>query len=560
MTETTISRPADDAARSPRPVLLAVDDDPQVLRAVRRDLRRSYSDQYRVIAVGSPQEALDVLSELVERGEQPALLLSDQRMPETSGVEFLTRSLQFFPNARRVLLTAYADKDAAITAINSAKLDYYLIKPWDPPEERFYPVLDDLLSDWQASQGSTWEGVRVIGQRFNPDTHLVRDFLTRHLVPFRFIDADANPDLVETGTKLPLVCFPDGTELADPKLADLAPKLGLSTAAGRQAYDLVIAGAGPAGLAAAVYGASEGLTTLVVDREAPGGQAGTSSRIENYLGFPTGLSGGDLARRATTQAQRLGAELVTPQEITRLEVAEGGVKALTFADGTQVHCQAVILATGVSYNRLTLPGADKFEGAGLYYGAAMVEAMSCRDQTVFIIGGANSAGQAAVYFAKYATHVIILVRGPALEEGMSAYLVEQIRATPNIEVRVQTQVVSMAGDTRLETLTLATSEGERTVSADTVFTFIGAAPHTEWLPPQMARDDRGFVITGDALTPDQLMDARWPEGRLPFLLESSVPGVFAVGDVRRGAMRRVASAVGEGAMAVAFAHQYLAVT
>lgn len=557
--ETTDHRIGSGNPPNHRPVMLAVDDDPQVLRAVRRDLRRSYSGRYRIVTATSAEEAMQILDELAERGEQPALLLSDQRMPDTTGVEFLTRSLVLFPDARRVLLTAYADTDAAISAINVAKLDHYLIKPWDPPQERLYPILDELLSDWHANQGADWDGVRVIGQRFNPETHAVRNFLTRHMVPFRFTDADAHPDLVPPGSRLPQVTFPDSTALTAPTPTELAPKLGLVTVAERQAYDLVIVGAGPGGLAAAVYGSSEGLSTLVVDREAPGGQAGTSTRIENYLGFPAGLSGGDLARRATAQARRLGAELLTPQEVCSLETADG-VKVLTLSDGAEVLAQTVILAMGVSYNKLGVPGAEKFEGAGLYYGAAMVEAMSCSGQAVFIIGGANSAGQAAMYFSKYASKVIMLVRGGSLEAGMSAYLVDQIRATLNIEIRFRTQVLNLHGDTRLEEITLATDAGEERVAAGALFTFIGAAPRTGWLPEQLSRDEHGFVPTGTALTDEQLTRAGWPLTRPPFLLEASIPGVLAAGDVRHGAMRRVASAVGEGAIAVAFVHQYLAVS
>ncbi|MGP4030359.1 FAD-dependent oxidoreductase [Actinomadura sp. 3N407] len=540
-----------------RPVMLAVDDDPHVLRAVRRDLRRTYADQYRIVTAGSAAEAMRILDELAERGEQAALLLSDQRMPDTTGVEFLTRSLGLFPNARRVLLTAYADTNAAIGAINTAKLDHYLIKPWDPPEERLYPVLDDLLSDWQAGRTDVWDGIHVLGQRFNADTHAVRDFLTQHLAPFRFTDADARPDLVAAGTRLPSVTFPDGAQLNAPTPVQLAPRLGLATVAKRRAYDLMIVGAGPAGLAAAVYGASEGLRTLVVDGQAPGGQAGTSSRIENYLGFPSGLSGGDLARRATAQARRLGAELLTPQEACAFAV-DDGVKTLSLADGSEVLAQTVILTMGVSYNRLRIPGANRLEGAGLYYGAALAEAMSCTDQTVLVIGGANSAGQAALYFAKYAARVVMLVRGDSLEKRMSAYLIDQIRATPGIEVRLDTSVLEVHGDTRVEAVSASTAEGVEVVAADAVFTFIGAAPRTDWLPGRLVRDGHGFVATGGDIGDERLARCRWSLGRPPFLLETSIPGVMAAGDVRSGAMRRVASAVGDGAMAVAFVHQYLA--
>lgn len=541
-----------------RPVVLAVDDDPQVLRAVRRDLRRSYSKDYRVITVSSAAEALEVLDDLITRKEEPALLLSDQRMPDTNGVDFLRRSLTLFPDARRVLLTAYADTDAAIAAINEARLDHYLMKPWDPPEERLYPVLDDLLADWQAAHNSAWQGIRVIGQRFSAATHEVRDFLTRQIVPFRYTDAEADPEAA-AGQALPVVEFPDGSRLNAPAIPELAARLGLSTVAERRAYDLVIVGAGPSGLAAGVYGASEGLSTVAVDQEAPGGQAGTSSRIENYLGFPAGLSGSQLAQRATAQAKRLGAEILTPQQVTGLRL-EGPVKIVTLADGSEITAQALVLATGVSYNRLNVPGAAELEGAGLYYGAAMTEAQSCVDQTVYVVGGANSAGQGAMYFSRYARKVIMLIRGDSLEKSMSQYLIDQIADTPNIEVRTRTEVVGLEGEGRLERLRLSNAGTESVEAADALFTFIGAAPRTDWLPPRVTRDEHGFLLTGTDLTDDMLAAAGWPDKRLPFLLETSVPGIFATGDVRSGAMRRVASAVGEGAMAVAFTHQYLAAT
>lgn len=541
-----------------RPVVLAVDDDPQVLRAVRRDLRRSYSKDYRVITVASAAEALEVLDDLVSRKEEPALLLSDQRMPDTSGVDFLRRSLTLFPDARRVLLTAYADTDAAIAAINEARLDHYLMKPWDPPEERLYPVLDDLLADWQAAHNATWQGIRVIGLRFSAATHEVRDFLTRQIVPFRYTDAEADPEAA-AGLTLPVVEFPDGTRLAAPSITRLAAYLGLSTVAERRAYDLVIVGAGPSGLAAAVYGASEGLSTVAVDREAPGGQAGTSSRIENYLGFPAGLSGSQLAQRATAQAKRLGAEILAPQEVVGLRL-EGPVKIVELADGSEITAQAVVLATGVSYNRLDVPGAAALEGAGLYYGAALTEAQSCEGLVVYVVGGANSAGQGAMYFARYARKVVMLIRGDSIEKNMSQYLIDQIAATSNIEVRTRTQVVGVEGEARLECLRLS-HEGTTSIEpADALFTFIGAAPRTDWLPAEIARDERGFVLTGADLTDERLTAAGWPDRQPPFLLETSVPGVFATGDVRSGAMRRVASAVGEGAMSVAFTHRYLAAT
>ena len=542
-----------------RPVILAVDDDPQVLRAVRRDLRANYGDRYRVLGAASADEAFKVLDVLEERGQDTALFLVDQRMPDITGVEFLVEAVSRFPDARRVLLTAYADTDAAITAINQVRLDYYLMKPWDPPAERLFPVLDDLLSDWLAAYRPRYQGVRIVGQLVSPQTHEVRDFLTRNGQPFQFLNVETDGEAQKLaqnhpGAALPLVVFPGGTVLPAPTTAELAEQIGLSTTASRPHYDTVIIGAGPTGLAAGVYGASEGLSTLLVDANSPGGQAGTSSLIENYLGFPSGLSGGDLARRAVTQAARFGAELLHPMEVSAFRRADPA-RIITLADGTEISAGTVLLAMGVSYNRLQIPGATEFEGAGLYYGAATTESSACISQHVFIVGGANSAGQAAVHFAKYAAQVSVLVRSGSLEASMSQYLVDEIHRTPNIEVRLNTQVAALLGGERLERVRLADSVtgAETEEDARFVFTFIGARPRTEWLGDAVATDSHGFVLTGADVPPET-----WSLERPPAFLETCVPGVFAAGDVRAGSIKRVASGVGEGAMAVALMHQYRA--
>ncbi|MFC4589470.1 FAD-dependent oxidoreductase [Sphaerisporangium corydalis] len=543
-----------------RPVILTVDDDPQVLRAVRRDLRTAYSGRYRVLGASSGKEALDILDALDDRGDEPALFMADQRMPEMTGVEFLLEAGARFPDARRVLLTAYADTDAAITAINRVRLHHYLMKPWDPPEERLFPVLDDLLSDWLAAYRPAYQGIKVVGFPVSPATHAVRDFLTRNEQPFRFLDVGTDPEarlLAEgLGDSLPLVLFPEGDHLSAPTSARLAERLGLSATASRPHYETVIIGAGPAGLAAGVYSASEGLSTLLVDSDVPGGQAGTSSLIENYLGFPAGLSGRDLARRAVSQVRRFGAELLYPVEVTGLRRADPA-RIITLADGGEISAEIVLLSMGVSYNRLDVPGADRFAGAGLYYGAATTESQSCVAQHVYVIGGANSAGQAAMHFARFASRVTMLIRAGSLEAGMSQYLVDEIRRTPSIEVRTGTRVVALSGVDRLETITLAdVATGETTEEpAGFVFTFIGARPRTAWLDGAVERDDHGFVLTGTDVPP-----ASWDLEREPYLLETSVPGVFAAGDVRARSVKRVASGVGEGAMAVALVHRYRAST
>jgi thioredoxin reductase (NADPH) len=552
----------------PKPILMAVDDDAEVLRAVDRDLRRHYAENYRVMRADSGASALQALHGLKQRNSPVSLLLSDQRMPQMTGVEFISQAMEVYPDAKRVLLTAYADTDAAIRAINQAKIHHYLLKPWDPPEEQLYPVLDDLLQDWQASFRPPFEGVRVLGHRWSPRTYMVRDFLARQQIPYRWIDVEAAGNEAEVraasgnegadASKLPLVLFPTGEALSDPSPAEMAVALGLSTHAQTAFYDLMIVGGGPAGLAAGVYGASEGLRTVMVEREAPGGQAGMSSRIENYLGFPSGLSGGDLARRAVAQAKRFGVEILAPQEATRLRV-EGPAKMVTLADGTEVGCKALVIATGVSYRKLDVPGMDRLQGAGIYYGAAMTEGESCRGEDVYIVGAANSAGQAAMYFSRYARRVIVVARGPALSATMSQYLIDQIRGTENIHVETHSQVVEVHGTEQLESISiLCSASGEtQTVPARSLFIFIGAAPCTDWLAGVVERDDHGFILSGPDLVRDGKRPASWPLDREPWLLETSVPGILVAGDVRHGSIKRVASGVGEGANAVQFVHQYL---
>ena len=546
-----------------RPILLAVDDDISVLEAVVQDLRRHYGATYRVMRAASGQAALDTLAQLKARQEPVALLLSDQRMPGINGVEFLERARALYPEARRVLLTAYADNEAAIRAINSARIHYYLNKPWDPPEEKLYPVLTDLLEDWKAGYQPPFEGLRVIGHRWSLKDHRVRSFLSRNQVPYRWLDIADNPDalklLNERGldpNQLPVVIFADSTFLVDPEADALAARVGLSTQAAQEFYDMVVVGAGPAGLAAAVYGASEGLRTLVVEPIAPGGQAGSTSRIENYLGFPSGISGADLGRRAHAQASRFGAEFLT-QRATGLRV-EGQYRFVQLGDGREVSSHVVLLSSGVHYRKLDIPGAERLTGCGIYYGAAQVEALSCTDEDVFVVGGANSAGQAALHFARFARHVTMLVRGSGLSFTMSKYLIDEIERTSNIEVEAHTQVLEALGEERLEGLRLLGPNGEIQVPASSLFVFIGAAPGTGWLPPSILRDEKGFVLAGPDLRTEGKLPQQWREPREPFLLESSVPGVFVAGDVRHGSVKRVASAVGEGSIAVQFAHQYLA--
>jgi thioredoxin reductase (NADPH) len=545
-----------------RPILLAIDDDVNVLEAVVQDLRRQYGSEYRVMRAAGGQTALDTLGQLRGREEPVALLLSDQRMPGMTGVELLERSREVYPEARRVLLTAYADTDAAIQAINSARIHYYLNKPWDPPEEKLYPVLSDLLDDWKAGYRPPFEGLRVIGHRWSPRDHEVRSFLSCNHVPYRWMDVGSEEATKLLGERqvsvaeLPVVLLPDGSMLTAPTLEVLAEKVGMKVQASQDFYDLVVVGAGPAGLAAAVYGASEGLKTLVIEPEAPGGQAGTTSKIENYLGFPAGITGADMGRRALIQATRFGAEFVT-QRATGLRI-DGQYRFVRTADGREVSSHAVLLAPGVQYRKLSVPGGERLTGRGIYYGAALVEAPSCKDEDVFLVGGANSAGQAALYFAKYARSVTMLVRGEGLGATMSKYLIDEIGRTSNIVLRPQTQVVEAMGEERLEKLRLRGPGGEEEVAATSLFVFIGAAPRTEWLPAEVVRDERGFLLAGPDLHTDGKIAPEWKERREPFLLESSVPGVFVAGDVRHGSVKRVASAVGEGSIAVQFVHQYLA--
>jgi thioredoxin reductase (NADPH) len=546
-----------------KPVILAVDDDVSVLEMVVQDLRRQYGATYRIQRAASGQAALDICEQLKKRGDTVALFVSDQRMPGMSGVEFLGKAMVPFPDAKRALLTAYADTEAAIQAINTAKINYYLTKPWDPPEERLYPVLNDLLETWKEGYKPPFEGLRVVGPRYTLRDHQVRDFLSRNQVPYVWLDPEASAEAVELLTrfklddsKLPVVLFGDGSYLVQPGQTDLAGKIGLRTQATKEFYDLVIMGAGLAGLAAAVYGASEGLRTLIIEDEAPGGQAGSSSRIENYLGFPEGVGGADLARRANIQATRFGSELLT-QKATGIR-RENNYNIVQLADGREVSCHACLIAVGVNYRRLTTPGVERLTGAGVYYGAAMTEAKACADENVYIMGGANSAGQAAMYFSKYAKKVTMLVRAESLTNSMSKYLIDQIAGTSNIEVKTRCHVVEALGDGRLACLRLCEKEGEETVPATALFIFIGAAPNTDWLPDAIMRDPNGFVLSGQDLKVEGKLPKSWNLDRDPYLLETSVPGIFVAGDVRHGSIKRVASAVGEGSISVQFIHQYLA--
>jgi thioredoxin reductase (NADPH) len=546
-----------------KPVILAVDDDVSVLEMVVQDLRRQYGANYRIQRAASGQAALDTCDQLKKRGDVVALFVSDQRMPGMTGVEFLGKAMEIYPDAKRALLTAYADTEAAIQAINTAKINYYLTKPWDPPEERLYPVLNDLLETWKEGYRPPFEGLRVVGPRYSLRDHQVRDFLSRNRVPYVWLDPEQSSEAVDLLSRfklddhqLPVVLFGDGSYLVQPGQMELAGKIGLRTQAAKDSYDLIVVGAGPAGLAAAVYGASEGLRTLVIEDEAAGGQAGASSRIENYLGFPDGLSGQQLAERALIQAKRFGAELLT-QRVTGLRT-ENNYHIVQLADGREVSCHACLIAVGVNYRHLELPGLDRLTGAGVYYGAAMTEAATCKDEHVYIIGGANSAGQAAMYFSKYAKEVTMLVRANSLQSSMSKYLIDQIAATSNIEVKTCCQVIEAIGDGHLSCLKLCGPGGEETVPATGLFIFIGAAPNTNWLPDSIMRDANGFVLSGSDLKVDGKLVKSWPESREPYLLETSVPGIFVAGDVRHGSVKRVASAVGEGSISVQFIHQYLA--
>ncbi|HET9541198.1 MAG TPA: FAD-dependent oxidoreductase [Candidatus Limnocylindria bacterium] len=553
-----------------KPVILTVDDDVPVLRAIERDLRARYGKEHRVVAASSGAEALEAVRQLTLRGSVISLFVIDQRMPSMTGIEFLAQAIELQPDAKRVLLTAYADTDVAIKAINDIRLDHYILKPWDPPEERLYPITDDLLADWTSTFRPSIEGLRLLAGRWAPGGHVIRDSLTRTQVPYQWIDpeedeegrrvaatlVEAHPEMAPIEASVPIVIFPDGSALRDPVTRDIAERVGLQTRAALPFYDLVIVGGGPAGLAAAVYGASEGLKTILIEREAPGGQAGTTSRIENYLGFPAGLTGGDLARRALAQARRLGAEILSPQDVTGIR-RDDPYRVVSLADESEISCQTALVATGVSYRQLDLPRAAELAGAGIYYGSATAEAVLFRETEVAVLGGGNSAGQAAVHLSRYATRVILVIRGPE-NSGMSQYLIDQMAAIPNIEVRLSSGITEVRGETHLSGAILTGPDGPEELDVAALFVFIGQQPRTDWLEGTVLRDQGGFVLTGQNLLEDGKNPAGWGLNREPFLLESSMPGVFVAGDVRHWSVKRIASAVGEGSMAVQFVHQYLA--
>ncbi|MHC4107690.1 MAG: FAD-dependent oxidoreductase [Planctomycetota bacterium] len=547
-----------------RPIILTVDDEEQVRNAVERDLRRHFRKEYRIIKAGSGAEALETVHRLKQRNDAIALFLVDQRMPEMTGTEFLAEARGIYPEARKVLLTAYADTEAAISAINTVGLDHYLMKPWTPAEENLYPILDDLIGDWEATATVPYDGIRVAGTLWSASSHNIKDFLARSQIPYQFLDIERDAQaraLVEQaneGTyRLPVVFCPDGSVLVEPSLTEVAEMAGLRTQATKPFYDLIVVGAGPAGLAAAVYGASEGLHTLLIERETPGGQAGTSARIENYLGFPKGLSGADLARRATAQASRFGAEILSAQEAVSIGLRDP-YRVVTLADGSELACRALVIATGVSVRELDVPGINAVTGAGVYYGAARTEATNYKGEHVFVLGGANSAGQGAVFLSQYVAQVSMLVRG-SLAASMSRYLIEQIERRDNIDVQLGEEVVELHGSERLEAITIRHREtGEtRREATPALFVFIGASPHTEMLGDLVELSSAGFVLTGPDLFVNGKRPAGWKLKRDPYLMETSVPGIFAAGDVRHGVMRRVASAVGQGSTVINFVHEYL---
>lgn len=548
-----------------QPIIFSIDDDPQVLRAIRRDLRKKFGNQYRVLSTESANEALDALQELKTKGENIALFLSDQRMPEMLGVDFLEKAKIEFPEAKRVLLTAYSDTDAAIKAINDVQLDYYLMKPWDPPEDKLYPVIEDQLAEWESSHTPLYHGIKVVGYQFSPKSHKVKDFLSGNLFPYRWYDVETSEEaqeLIEQNgielKDLPATFFEDGSYKLGDDLPSIAAQLGLSPKAQAKMYDVVIIGAGPSGLAAGVYGGSEGLNTLLIEKRAPGGQAGTSSRIENYLGFPNGLSGADLTRRAVTQATRFGVEFLSPQEVKYISVVDN-FKTITILDDSEINTKSIVIATGVDYRKHPAKGIDQFTGAGVYYGAATTEAAACKEKDVYVIGGGNSAGQGAMYLSKFAKKVYIVIRKDSLQSTMSSYLIDQLNATENIEVLTQHQVLEAKGESHLTELVLENMVNKETreAPAQALFVFIGAKPYTDWLGDQLLKDEKGFVVTGRDLYKDERFKSIWKWHREPFSLETCIPGIFASGDVRSGAMNRVASATGEGAMSISFVHKYL---
>ena len=541
-----------------KPIILAIDDEPEVLNAVLRDLRSKYGKEYRIVKAGSGEEALEVTQNFKARGEIIALFISDQRMPGIDGTEFLEHAIKLYPAARKILLTAYADTAAAIQSINKIDLDYYLVKPWDPPEQNFYPIIDDLLFDWVANADLPYDGIRIAGTLWSSNSHHIKDFLARNQIPYKWIDIEkdvSGMELVKSVTKsmkeLPVVFFPDGTSIVSPTREAMADKIGLHTEAKSPFYDLVVIGAGPAGLAAGVYGASEGLHTILIEKEAPGGQAGTSSRIENYLGFPKGLSGADLTRRAVAQAERLGAELLLTKEVSKITLQDN-YKVVDLSDGTQLRSYALLVASGVQVNEFDVPGIQELSGAGVYYGASLTEASFYKNKEVYVLGGGNSAGQGAIFFSLYAKKVYIIIRRESLEETMSKYLIDRIDSAENIEVLRQTEIIELQGKDQLETLILQNvkDKNTRTVQASALFIFIGAKPRTEMLMDLVERDEQGYILTDQDI-------AKWKLKRPPLPYETSQPGIFAVGDVRSGSSKRVAAAVGEGAVSVQMVHRYL---
>ena len=548
------------------PIIFCIDDDQQVLRALTRDLKAQYRKEYKILSTSSVKEALDSLLELKNQGDAIALFIADQRMPEMDGVSFLVKALNFYPDAKRVLLTAYSDTDAAIKAINEVKLDYYLMKPWDPPEEKLFSVVDDLLDEWQNSYKPDFKGMKVIGYQFSPKSHNIKEFLAGNLVPYQWMDIEKSKEaqqLLEVNNfkvkDLPVIFFEDGTTLQSPSIQELAGKVGLNPTLKNEVYDVVIIGAGPAGLAASVYGASEGLKTLLIERHSPGGQAGTSSKIENYLGFPSGLSGSELTRRALTQSTRFGTEFLSPQDVKSIHEKDG-YKKLVLDGGLEINTRTVVITTGVDYRKFETKGIEAFTGAGVYYGAAMTEAASCNDKEVYIVGGGNSAGQAAMYLSKFARNVYIVIRKEDLASSMSSYLIDQIKGTANIHVLGKTEIKEALGNDRIEQVRIGSINGDQaeTKQADAIYIFIGSKPYTEWIGKEIIRNDKGFIETGrDAKSYDSFSKI-WKLQRDPYLLETSAHGIFAAGDVRANAMNRVASAVGEGSMAISFVHKYLA--